>query len=129
VAKAGGVSTSVYRKTCRACDVRARHLRDLIRFLRALSRSKEDGSLLRSHLAGDPETLVSLFDRAGLPLDSRFVPLPTFIRNQKFIPPTNRCLRELAHMAANDSLFFADFRSDEQKPEIRQDPQPRRKRA
>lgn len=108
-ARAAGVSTSVYRKVCYACDVLPRDTRDFSRFLRALSRSKEDRSPLRYHLAfGDPRTLASLFERAGLPIDSRFFALQSFILSQKFIPLERKCLQLLSHRAANDRLFYAE---------------------
>jgi DNA-binding response OmpR family regulator len=110
VAIASAVSTSVFRKVCEACSVGARDTRDFIRFLRAEARAKEDGSMLRSQLAvSDPRTRLRLFQRAGLAIDSRFVPLRAFVLNQQFIPGTMECLHELAHRAANDPLFFADF--------------------
>jgi FixJ family two-component response regulator len=110
VAQAGCVSTSVFRDICHACDVGARDTRDLARFLRAQCRSKEDGSQLRSHLAiYDRRTRARLFERAGLSVGCRFVPLRTFLLNQAFVPATKKCLRELGHLAANDPLFFVEF--------------------
>jgi CheY-like chemotaxis protein len=118
VALNSAVSTSVFRKVCEACSVGARDTRDLIRFLRAEARAKEDGSLLRTHLAvSDPRTRSRLFDRAGLSTNSRFVPLRIFLVNQQFVPASRECLRELAHRAANDPLFFLDFIERADSPE------------
>ena len=109
VAKACGVSTSGFRRICSGCCVGAKDTRDMVRFLRALSRAREDGSTLASHLAiSDPRTRARLFERAGLPVDSRFVPLRLFILRQRFVPDSKECLRELAHRAANDSLFLIE---------------------
>lgn len=114
VATASAVSTSVFCKICDACDVGARDTRDFARFLRAEARSREDGSMLRTHLAAsDPRTRTRLFERAGLSIDARFVPLRTFVLNQQFIPCTMECLRELAHLAANDPMFFVEFSEDD----------------
>ncbi len=113
VAAASNISTSVYRKICAACVVSPFETRDLARFARALSRAREDGSMLRDHLAAaDPKTLTRLFRRAGLVVDSGCVPLHDFFLHQEFISLTKACLRELAHLAANDPLFFADWTSD-----------------
>ena len=113
VASEGGVSVSVFCKMCEACDVRARSARDLVRILRALSRSRETTSMVRTHLAvSDPRTRGRLFQRAGLPIDARSIPLRDFLLNQKFFSQTNECLRELAHLAANDPLFFLEFDRD-----------------
>ena len=109
VAIAGGMSTSVFRKVCSGCRVRGRDTRDLARFLRALSRSQEHGSTLQSHLSAvDPKTWAGLFAKAGLPIDSRFVSLRHFLLNQRFVPLTTQCFKELAHLAANDPLFFVE---------------------
>lgn len=110
-AKAAGVSAGVFRETCRACGVGARQTRDLIRFMRAISRSQENATPLRIHLAiADPRTRARLFERAGLAVDSRSFDLHGFIMNQRFIPLATPCLQALAHQAANDPLFFAEFR-------------------
>lgn len=115
VARAAGVSTSGFCKTCDGCSVSPRATRDLVRFLRALSRAKEDNSMVRSHLeVTDPRTRQELFARAGLPLDAGFVPLRSFMLNQKFVRCSHECLRELAHRAVHDPLFFVDFESEDQ---------------
>lgn len=49
-ARAAGVSTSAFREACWACEVGPRETRDFIRFMRALSRSRENASPLRYHL-------------------------------------------------------------------------------
>jgi DNA-binding response OmpR family regulator len=110
VASSVGLSLSVFRRICSdGCEVGALETRDLVRFLRALSRAQEVGSTLRSHLAPmDRRTREKLFERAGLPVNSRFVPLRNFLLNQHFIPANKECLRELAHLAANDPLFFIE---------------------
>jgi hypothetical protein len=46
-------------------------------------------------------------------MTARFVPLRTFLINQTFVLTTAECLREFAHMAANDPLFFAADVPDE----------------
>lgn len=113
VASASAVSTSVFRKICAACSVSGRDSRDLIRFLRAEALSKEDGSMLRTHLsASDPRTLAALFARASLPIEIRFVPFKDFMLNQRFIWREAECFRVLTHLAANDPLFFAEFHFD-----------------
>ena len=109
VAGAAGVSTSVFRRECRGCQVGALATRDLVRFLRANSRSQEDGSTLRSHLATcDPRTRARLFARAGIHVDARFVPLRSFLLGQNFVPSSRECLQELAHLAANDPYFLTE---------------------
>jgi len=70
--------------------------------------------MLRTQLAvSDPRTRARLFERASLPIESRFVPLRACLLNQRFIPCTKECLRELAHLAANDPMFFAEFAEDD----------------
>jgi CheY-like chemotaxis protein len=108
-ARAASFSTSVFRQVCRECDVPARGTRDLIRFLRALSRAREDGSTLKSHLSVyDPRTRGRLFEQAGLRVDARSVPLRAFLLGQKFVPTATVCLQELAHALANDPLFLVE---------------------
>ena len=114
IAAASAVSTSVFRKICDACRVNAKDTRDLARFLRAIARSREDGSDLGSHLsASDPRTRARLFERAALSEDSVAPSLHRFIFSQCFIPTNKECLQNLTHLAANDPLFFAEFRVDE----------------
>ena len=114
VAKAAGASPSSYREICNLCRVGAKDTRDLVRFLRALLLSKGDSSTLDSHLSVfDSRTRARLFERAGLPVDSGFVPLRTFIMRQTFVPVTKECLHALTHRAANDPVFLFDFRNDE----------------
>lgn len=109
VAHAAGVSTSVFRRDCQGCSVEPRAARDLVRLLRANSLAQQDGSTLRSHLAtSDPRTCRRLFERAGLPIDSRFVPLSHFFPTQRLIPAGMECLRALTHLAANDHLFLVE---------------------
>jgi two-component system, response regulator PdtaR len=113
VAKAGNVSTSVYRRDCDECGIEPRDGRDFIRLLRANGLAQRKGSTLRSQLGTlDPRTVRRLFERAGLPIDSRFIPLRKFFVTQRLIPTTKECLRELAHMAANDPLFFVEPEDD-----------------
>jgi FixJ family two-component response regulator len=109
VADAAGVSTSVYRRDCSECGADAFAARDLIRLLRANSLAQQDGSTLRSHLCtSDPRTAKRLFERAGLPMDSKFIPLRQFFLLQSLVPSASECLRALAHLAANDHLFFVE---------------------
>jgi hypothetical protein len=44
-----------------------------------------------------------------LTIDSRFIPLRQFFLRQSLILPSKECLRELAHVAANDPLFFIEL--------------------
>lgn len=109
IAEAAGVSTSVFRRDCKECCIEPRDARDFIRLLRANALAQRDGSTLRSHLAtSDPRTRKQLFERAGLPFDSRFVPLKVFFVTQRLISQTKECLRALGHLAANDKLFFLE---------------------
>jgi CheY-like chemotaxis protein len=109
MAEANIIITSVYRRACEASDVNANDTTDLARFLRAEARSIEDGSTLRSHMGiRHSETRAKLFEKAGLPTDSRFVPLRQFLLNQKFISTDKECFRELAHQLANHPLFFVE---------------------
>lgn len=110
IAKAAAQSESVFRQTCVDCHVTGRDTRDLVRFLRAISLSMEDGSYVGSHLSiRDPRTRMRLFRRAGLRLDARNVDLKAFLMGQQSVPTTNECLRALSHRAANDPLFFAQL--------------------
>lgn len=109
IADAGGVSTSVYRRDCEQCGIQPRDGRDFVRLLRANGLAQRNGSTLRSHLGTlDPRTAKRLFNRAGLTIDTRFIPLRQFFLTQHLIPQTKECLRELAHLAANDSLFCVE---------------------
>lgn len=102
-----GVSATTIDEACRLCGVRAHASRDIARFLRALALSKRRDSLLRSHFAiADKRTIDSLFQRAGVPFNSRFMGPQMFFRNQTLIDKTKPCLQELAHRCANSPLFF-----------------------
>lgn len=115
VAAAAGISTSVYQRDCHECGVKPSALRDLVRLLWANAMAGRDGSTLRSHLGTcDPRTCRRLFERAGVPIDSRTIAPREFFVVQRLVPSDNECLRDLAHLVANDPLFFVDFESDEQ---------------
>jgi len=106
LAREGAVSAGAFRGLCRMCGVRAKEARDLARFLRAVSLSQLDNSMVRCHLSfADERTAARLFGRAGLDLGSRAVPLRDFIRNQRFIAMDRECLHALSHMAANSTRF------------------------
>jgi len=109
VAAAAGISTSVYQRDCHECGIKPRALRDLIRLLRANAMAGRDGSTLRSHLGTcDPRTRRRLFERAGVPIGSHFIALREFFVVQRLVPTDNECVRDLAHLAANDPLFFVE---------------------
>jgi len=100
-------STSTIEETCRLCDVKAHDSKDLARFLRALAHNRTAMVPLRSYFdVADERTLEGLFERAGMPIDTRLIPLKVFLSGQIFISTGRPCLRELAHLAANSPLFF-----------------------
>lgn len=107
VADAAAVSTSVFRRDCHECNVEPIDARDLIRLLRANGPARRFPS--RSHLVTlEPRTVTRIFERTGLPIDSRFIPLRTFFLTQRLMPTTKECLRELIHLAASDPLFLIE---------------------
>ena len=112
VARAAGMSVSGYRELCRLCTVGARDSRDLVRFVRAVARAKEDGSTLLSHLTiADLRTRDRLFRRAGVSTECGFITLRSLLLGQQFIATTKPCLHKLSHLLANDPLFFFEFDS------------------
>lgn len=106
LARAGGVSTSVFRELARACSVEASRVRDLARLVRVVRLSVADNSAPASHLsARDRRTVARLIDTGGLPPDCRHIDLRTLFQAQRFLPKECEVLIELAHLAANSPLF------------------------
>lgn len=106
-AKFLNVSDRFVREVCFQCHVNMNSSCDLARFLRAIARSKATAARLEDHFTvGDDRTLNSLFRRAGLDRRARIISLHDFFNSQTFIPTTEPCLKELAHLAANSPFFF-----------------------
>lgn len=101
------MSEGMIDETCRLCGVSALDSKDLARILRAIARSRQTEGPWSIHLAvADGRTLKGLCGRAGLASHARQVSLREFLANQKLIPTSKPCLRELCHLAANSPLFF-----------------------
>lgn len=107
--RVAGVSEAVFREVCHQCSVKPRAARDLARLLRAIRLSFAEGSTLASHIwAGDGRTVDRLLVRAGLTPGCRGIDLRTLFQTQRLIPGHLEVLSELAHLAANSSLFQGD---------------------
>lgn len=106
-AAASGTSEGMIDEICRLCDVSCRDSRDLARILRAIYVARSTKDPIWTHLTvSDERTLNALLARAAITRTTRTVELRDFFRNQTFVPTSKLCLRELAHVAANSSLFF-----------------------
>ncbi len=102
-----GTSHGTLDETCRLCGVTARDSRDLARCLRAVALSRSTGAPVWTHLAvADERTLANVLRRAGIDRVTRGLALREFLLKQTFVPTSKSCLRELAHLAANNPIFF-----------------------
>jgi hypothetical protein len=107
-ATAACTSEGVFDEICELCGVSSRDSKNIGRALRAIALARQRGTLVWVHLAiNEKRTLDEFLTRAGVTRSTRHLELSEFFRNQKFIPTSKPCLRELAHMAANSPLFFS----------------------